>query len=246
MAQQGAMQRGAALVGRAIEIREKRFGKENPLVAEALVLLVKVQGFGPDSEDSLLRALDIDVLISAPQKGWSASPCAGLVLLSERARERVMHTQSTSFACDLKKWLEVMETYERGGHMYHATMPTDALVHLRDALLESQHAGLPELQRAQAQLGARVRAALESAGYASVAADGVKAPSGVVSYTDDPEIASGKKLRELGLQVAAGVPLACDEPASFRTFRVGLFGLDKLQNIDRSVSHLTRALDLLR
>jgi len=193
-----------------------------------------------------MTALDIDVLISAPQKGWSASPCAGLVLLSERARQRVVETQSSSFACDLRKWLEIMAAYERGGHMYHATMPTTGLQQLRDALFESQRVGLPELQRAQAQLGARVRGALEAAGYPSVAAEDFKAPSVVVSYTRDPEIASGKKLRDLGLQVAAGVPLACDEPASFRTFRVGLFGLDKLQNIDRSVSSLTHALAQLR
>jgi aspartate aminotransferase-like enzyme len=189
-----------------------------------------------------MAALDIDVLISAPQKGWSASPCAGLVMLSERARDRTLQTQSTSFACDLKKWLEIMQAYERGGHMYHATMPTDGLLRLRDALHESQRAGLPELRRAQLELGARIRASLERAGFASVAAEGWQAASVVVSYTRDPEIASGKKLRDLGLQVAAGVPLACDEPASFRTFRVGLFGLDKLQNVDRTVSTFEAAL----
>jgi len=164
------------------------------------------------------------------------------VMLSERARVRVSETQSTSFACDLKKWLEIMEAYERGAHMYHATMPTDALVRLRDALHESQRVGLAELQRAQWQLGESVRSSLERAGYASVAAEGFKAPSVVVSYTTDPELASGKKLRDLGLQVAAGVPLACDEPASFRSFRVGLFGLDKLQNVDRTRATLERAL----
>jgi aspartate aminotransferase-like enzyme len=189
-----------------------------------------------------MAALDLDVLISAPQKGWSASPCGALVMLSERARVRVSETQSTSFACDLKKWLEIMEAYERGAHMYHATMPTDALVRLRDALHESQRVGLAELQRAQWQLGESVRSSLERAGYASVAAEGFKAPSVVVSYTTDPELASGKKLRDLGLQVAAGVPLACDEPASFRSFRVGLFGLDKLRNVDRTRSTLERAL----
>jgi aspartate aminotransferase-like enzyme len=190
--------------------------------------------------------LNIDVLLSAPQKGWSASPCAALVMLSERARERVESTQSTSFACDLRKWLEVMSAYERGAHMYHATMPTDALVHLRDALVESRRLSLSVLQNAQWQLGQRIRATLEGAGFASVAAEGFKAPSVVVSYTQDAELASGKKLRDLGLQVAAGVPLACDEPASFRTFRVGLFGLDKWQNIDRTVSTFARAIGQLR
>ena len=190
--------------------------------------------------------LNIDVLLSAPQKGWSATPCAALVMLSERGRERVESTQSTSFACDLRKWLEVMSAYERGGHMYHATLPTDALAQLRDALVESRRSSLSTLRNAQWQLGQRIRATLEGAGFASVAAEGFKAPSVVVSYTQDADVASGKKLRDLGLQVAAGIPLACDEPASFRTFRVGLFGLDKLLNIDRTVRTFARALEQLR
>ena len=190
--------------------------------------------------------LNIDVLLSAPQKGWSATPCAALVMLSERGRERVESTQSTSFACDLRKWLEVMSAYERGGHMYHATLPTDALAQLRDALVESRRSSLSTLRNAQWQLGQRIRATVEGAGFASVAAEGFKAPSVVVSYTQDADVASGKKLRDLGLQVAAGIPLACDEPASFRTFRVGLFGLDKLLNIDRTVRTFARALEQLR
>ena len=193
-----------------------------------------------------MAELGIDVLLSAPQKGWSASPCAGLVMLSERARERIEGTQSSSFACDLRKWLQVMEAYEAGGHMYHATMPTDALTRLHAALAESVAFGLDELQRAQWQLGERVRDALEQAGFASVAADGFKAPSVVVSYADSPELATGKRFRELGLQVAAGVPLQCGEPASFQSFRIGLFGLDKLQHVDRTVESLQSALSRLR
>jgi len=189
-----------------------------------------------------MAALDIDVLISAPQKGWSASPCCALVLLGERARQRIEHTQSTSFACDLRKWLQIMEAYEAGAHAYHATLPTDSLLRLSTTLLETQAIGLEKLRAAQTELGQRARAALEKAGFPSVAADGFKAPGVVVSYTQDPDIASGKKFRELGVQSAAGVPLQCHEPAGFRSFRLGLFGLDKLQNIDRTLSTLERAL----
>jgi aspartate aminotransferase-like enzyme len=189
-----------------------------------------------------MTQLGIDVLISAPQKGWSASPCCALVLLGERARQRIEHTQSTSFACDLRKWLQVMEAYEAGGHLYHATLPTDALLRLSIALSQTREFGFGKARQAQEQLGKRVRAALERAGFPSVAAAGYQAPGVVVSYTRDPDIASGKKFRELGLQSAAGVPLQCGEPPTFRTFRLGLFGLEKLQNIDRTVTTLERAL----
>jgi aspartate aminotransferase-like enzyme len=192
-----------------------------------------------------MAALGIDVLLSAPQKSWSASPCCALVMLGDRARERIEHTQSTSFACDLRKWLQVAETYEGGAAMYHATLPTDGLVQLRDRMFEARAVGFEKLRQAQLALGERCRAALERAGYPSVAADGFKAPGVVVSFTRDPEIASGKKFRELGLQIAAGVPLQCDEPAGFRSFRIGLFGLDKLQNIDRSVAAIENVLALL-
>jgi aspartate aminotransferase-like enzyme len=192
-----------------------------------------------------MKQLRIDVLLSAPQKGWSASPCCGLVMLGERARQRIEHTHSTSFACDLRRWLQIMEAYENGGHMYHATMPTDALLTLRDAMVEAQRHGLETLRAAQTELGARVRVALENAGFSSVAAKGFQAPAVVVSYTSDPEISSGKKFRELGLQIAAGVPLQCDEPATFRSFRLGLFGLDKLLNVDRTVASFEAALKKL-
>jgi aspartate aminotransferase-like enzyme len=189
-----------------------------------------------------MTKLGIDVLISAPQKGWSSSPCCALVMLGERARQRIEHTQSTSFACDLRRWLQVMEAYEAGGHLYHATLPTDSLLRLSSTLLQTRELGFERARQAQLELGKRVRAALETAGFPSVAAEGYQAPGVVVSYTRDADIASGKKFRELGLQSAAGVPLQCNEPPSFRSFRLGLFGLEKLQNIDRTVATLERAL----
>jgi aspartate aminotransferase-like enzyme len=189
-----------------------------------------------------MAELGIDVLLSAPQKGWSASACAALVMLGERARQQIEHTQSSSFACDLRKWLQVMETYEGGGHMYHATMPTDSLARLRESLSESEAFGFERMRSAQRELGEQLRAALENAGFPSVAAQGFKAPSVVVSYAPSAEIATGKRFRELGLQVAAGVPLHCGEPAGFQSFRVGLFGLDKLANVDRTVATFKSAL----
>jgi len=190
-----------------------------------------------------MKKLGIDVLISAPQKGWSASPCCGLVMLSTRAVERARTTTSTSFACDLGKWLQIMEAYEKGGHAYHATMPTDSLRIFRDLMRETQAYGFAKLKAQQQELGNKVRALMESKGFASVAAEGFKAPGVVVSYTGDAELQNGSKFLAEGLQVAAGVPLQCDERADFRTFRVGMFGLDKLQNIDRTVAQLAAALD---
>ena len=188
-----------------------------------------------------MAALGVDVLISAPQKGWSGPACCALVMLGERARERIDHTTSTSFACDLRKWLQIMETYEGGGHAYHATMPTESLVRVRDAMRETQRHGLERARAEQQELGDKVRAMLASRGVRSVAAAGFDAPGVVVGYTDDPDIHSGRKLLAQGLQIAAGVPLQCDEPADFRSFRIGLFGLDKLQNIDRTVRLLDTA-----
>ena len=188
-----------------------------------------------------MAALGVDVLISAPQKGWSGPACCALVMLGERARERIDQTTSTSFACDLRKWLQIMETYEGGGHAYHATMPTESLVRVRDAMQETQRYGLERARAEQQELGDKVRAMLASRGVRSVAAAGFDAPGVVVGYTDDPDIHSGRKLLAQGLQIAAGVPLQCDEPADFRSFRIGLFGLDKLQNIDRTVRLLDTA-----
>ena len=192
-----------------------------------------------------MRATGVDVLVSAPQKGWSGSPACAMVMLSERARAAIDHTSSSSFACDLKKWLQVMEAYENGGHTYHTTMPTDALARLREVMLETRAYGFDKVRQEQIELGRQVRALFESRGIKSVAAEGFKAPGVVVSYTRDPEIQNSKKFLALGLQTAAGVPLQCDEPAGFSTFRVGLFGLEKLHHVDRSVQHLAQALDRL-
>ena len=190
-----------------------------------------------------MEATGVDVLVTAPQKGWSGSPCCAMVMLSPRARTTIEGTTSTSFACDLRKWLQMMEAYENGGHAYHATMPTDALVSLRDVMQETRAYGFEKVRAEQIVLGNKVRTLLESRGLPSVAADGFKAPGVVVSYTTDPEIQNSKKFLAQGLQTATGVPLQCDEPADFKTFRIGLFGLDKLHNPDRSVAQLTAALD---
>jgi len=190
-----------------------------------------------------MQACGVDILISAPQKGWSASPCSALVMLGEEARQRIDHTTSSSFACDLRKWLQIMEAYEKGGHAYHATMPTDALLQFRDTMQETEAYGFDKVKQEQLELGQKVRQLLTDRGYKSVAAEGFQAPGVVVSYTDDPDIQNGRKFLEQGLQIAAGVPLQCDEPEGFRTFRIGLFGLDKLHNIERTVAHLRSALE---
>ncbi len=190
-------------------------------------------------------ANDVDVLISAPQKGWSSSPCCALVALGERARERIDTTTSSSFGLDLKKWLQIMEAFENGGHAYHATMPTDALAALRDVMLETEAYGFDRVCQEQQELGRQVRELLVARGFPSVAAEGFQAPGVVVSYTTDPEIQSGKKFIRTGLQTAAGVPLQCDEPADFRTFRIGLFGLEKLHRPVRTLSILEDALKKL-
>ena len=192
-----------------------------------------------------MQATGVDVLISAPQKGWSGSPCCAMVMLSEHARQVIESTQSTSFACDLKKWLQIMESYEKGSHSYHTTMPTDALTRLREVMLETQLYGFEKVRQEQIELGDRVRSLLESRGIVSVAAEGFKAPGVVVSYTTDADIQSSKKFLAIGLQTASGVPLQCDEPADFMTFRIGLFGLEKLHNIDQTLGHLSTALDQL-
>lgn len=190
-----------------------------------------------------MEACAVDVLLSAPQKGWSASPCAGLVMLGERAVERLQTTTSTSFACDLHRWWQIMQAYEKGGHAYHATVPTDALIRFRDAMQETLDLGLDEAKRLQWELGTRVRALLADHGFPSVAAPGFEAPGVVVSYTDDPAIQNGSAFAAAGVQIAAGVPLMCDEGNEFRTFRIGLFGLDKWADIDGTVGRLENALE---
>jgi len=190
-----------------------------------------------------MKATGVDVLISAPQKGWSASPCAGLVMLSERGLAALETTQSDSFAVDLGKWRQIMEAYLNGGHAYHATMPTDGLRAFRDTMLKTKDYGFAKLEAAQWELGQGVRAMMADKGITSVAADGFGAPGVVVCYTADPEIQTGKRFMAEGVQIAAGVPLQCDEPADFRTFRIGLFGLDKLYDVPGTLARLQRVVD---
>ncbi len=189
-----------------------------------------------------MQALGADILISAPQKGWSSAAGYALVMLGERARTAIDGTTSTSFACDLKKWLSIMDAYKRGGHAYHATLPTDSLAKLRDAMRELERFGFERAKAAQIDLGGKVRRLLSERGMPSAAAQGFEAPTVVVSYTDEPGIQSGSRFVDVGLQTAAGVPLQCDEPADFKTFRIGLFGLDKLGHVDRTVRILDEAL----
>lgn len=190
-----------------------------------------------------MRDVHVDILISAPQKGWTSSACCGLVMLGEEARKRIESTQSTSFACDLRKWLGVMEAYEKGGHAYYTTLPTDSLIILRDVMAETERYGFDRVRDEQQQLGDDVRKLLRRRGFKSVAAPGFEAPGVVVSYTSDDGIHTTSKFAQVGVQAAAGVPLACDEPQGFKTFRIGLFGLDKLHNVQRTVDTLAKALD---
>ena len=190
-----------------------------------------------------MKDVGIDILISAPQKGWSASPCAALVMLNNDAMAEMEKTTSSSFACNLKQWHGIMQAYENGGHAYHATLPTDALTKFRDAMLETKEYGFDKVCAEQIELGQKVRALLESKGIKSVAAEGFKAPGVVVNYTTDGDMQNGKKFAAQGMQAAAGVPLQCDEGDDYKTFRLGLFGLDKLHNIDRTVANLESVLD---
>lgn len=190
-----------------------------------------------------MKTTGVDVLVSAPQKGWTGSPCCAFVMLGERARAAIDGTTSTSFAMDLKKWLSVMETYEKGAHVYHTTMPTDALTVTRDVMIETRALGFEKLRAAQLELGRKVRALMVRRGFPSVAAEGFQAAGVVVSYTDDDGLHTGKSFIAEGVQSASGVPLQCDEPADFKTFRIGLFGLEKLQHVDRTVANLEAALD---
>ena len=190
-----------------------------------------------------MKAIGVDVLISAPQKGWSASPCAALVMMSQAAVDVMETTTSTSFAANLKQWHMIMQAYENGGHAYHATMPTDALTKFRDTMLETKAYGFEKVRDEQLELGKRVRAMLESKGINSVAAEGFKAPGVVVNYTTDADMQNGKKFAALGMQAAAGVPLMCDEGDDYQSFRIGLFGLDKLHDIDGAVERLEKVID---
>ena len=193
-----------------------------------------------------MKKTGVDVIVSAPQKGWSGTPCCALVMMSQRALDMLQSTQSSSFACDLKKWREIMEAYENGGHAYHATMPTDGLKNFRDVMKETQGLGFEAMKEAQIDLGNKIRAILEEHGYKSVAADGYKSPGVIVSYTNDPAIKSGAKFSQAGMQIAGGVPLKCGEPEDFSTFRIGLFGLDKLTNIQRTVETFSSTLSTVQ
>ncbi|WP_027286664.1 aminotransferase class V-fold PLP-dependent enzyme [Ruania albidiflava] len=189
--------------------------------------------------------LGVDVLITAPQKGWSGSPGAGLVMFGEAGHAAVVQSQTTSFAADLKKWLSIAEEYRAGHAPYHATMPTDTLAHNVELMRATTERGLEALRSAQTELGARVRDLLASRGLPSVAAEGFAAPTVVVVHTDDSDLYSGAAFKRVGLQVAAGVPLQCGEGEDFSTFRIGLFGLDKLGDVDGTVARLEAALDAL-
>lgn len=189
-----------------------------------------------------MKACGVDVLISAPQKGWSSSPSSGLVMLSQKALDVLPETKSSSFAVDLAKWHQIMQAYEKGGHAYHSTMPTDALTGFRNTMLESREHGFEKLRSQQMELGQGVRKLLADHGYKSVAASGFEAPGVVVSYTTDPDIQNGKKFAAQGMQIAAGVPLMCDEPSDFSTFRLGLFGLDKMHDVDTAIGKIETAL----
>ena len=193
-----------------------------------------------------MKKTGVDVIVSAPQKGWSGTPCCALVMMSQRALDMLQSTESSSFACDLKKWREIMEAYEKGGHAYHATMPTDGLKNFRDVMKETQGLGFEAMKEAQIELGNKIRAVLEENGYKSVAADGYKSPGVIVSYTNDPAIKSGAKFSQAGMQIAGGVPLKCGEPEDFSTFRIGLFGLDKLTNIQRTVEIFSTTLSTVQ
>ena len=185
-----------------------------------------------------MEKLGVDILVSAPQKGWSASPSFGMVMLSSSASKKIHETKSTSYSCDLLKWLQIMQAYENGGHAYHATMPTDAIKHFRDTINETAEFGFDNARQKQQELGDRVRGLLSKYNFISVAADGFLAPGVVVSYTSDKEIHNGSKFKDMGMQIAAGVPLKCDEGDDYQTFRLGLFGLDKLKDVDAAVGRL--------
>lgn len=189
-----------------------------------------------------MKALGVDVLVSAPQKGWSASPSAGIVVMGPRAEARLEATTSDSFALDLKKWRAIMKAYEDGGHAYHATLPTDALAGLRDAMVETQAMGFDAAKQAQCALGKGARALLAAYGHKPLAAEGFGAPGVVVCYTDRPELQNGSAFAAAGYQIAAGVPLMVGEGEGFRTFRIGLFGLDKLKDVPGTLARLDAAL----
>lgn len=190
-----------------------------------------------------MEAIGVDVLITAPQKGWTSTPCAGVVMLSQAGSDRLADTSSDSFVLDLKKWHQIMEAYLNGGHAYHATMPTDGLAQFYDTLLEIKSFGFSRAKEAQIELGTKLRQIMEQRGYKSLAADGFKSPSVIVSHTQRDDMKNGAAFAAEGVQIAAGVPLECGESAAFKTFRIGLFGLDKLADIEGTITDFTHVLD---
>merc|ERR1712176_787139 len=192
-----------------------------------------------------MKALGVDVVISAPLKGWTGPTCSALVMLSERAAEKMAEKEESSFTLSLKRWSAIMDTYEAGGFGYHTTMPTDALRDFHEVSVEVLKIGLPELKQNQYELGKTARAALDKRGLTSVSAPGYQAP-GVLVYHCPLEIENldmMKKFKKNNLQIAMGVPWKLDEPEGMKTFRLGLFGLDKLGDIHGTVKTLTSALD---
>ena len=252
-----------------------------------------------------MKKLGVDALISAPQKGcasrpqfgaqfpaqlfacltpslhpspprrWTGPSCAGLVMMNERAADVARATRSSSFVCDLRKWLELMESYEAGGFMYHATMPTDALVTFRDVMMETRDFGFDNANDAAWDLGRKVHSMMcEEKGLTRVAAPGYQAAGVIVVHTEDAQVAGAPpslplpppprtrtspllsshhhllpplqvagKFIQAGTQIAAGVPFMIGEPADTKTFRIGLFGLDKLKDTDKTVKTLRDSLE---
>ena len=192
-----------------------------------------------------MQQTGVDILISAPQKGWTGPPCAALVMLSSAAADRMVDTTETSFAMSLKRWSAIMESYEKGGFGYHTTMPTDALRDFHEVTAETLQVGLPALKEAQLSLGAQARAILDRKGLISVAAPGFQAPGVLVYYSPDDTAnpTMMQAFHQQGLQIAMGVPWKIDEPAGLKTFRIGLFGLDKLTHVERTLNIMENALD---
>ena len=188
-----------------------------------------------------MKALNVDVVITAPQKGWTGPACVGLTMLSERATEAVRASKPKSMVLNLSKWLDVAESYDNGGFMYYTTMPTDAITLFRDVAAETKEYGFAKAKEDFILLGQEVRDMMASKGFTTVAADGYHAPGVVVAYTDDPNMFP--KFKSQGFQVAAGVPFMIDEPTGNHTFRIGLFGIDKLYNRARTVSRLAEGID---
>lgn len=191
-----------------------------------------------------MKKLDIDAYITAPQKGWTGPACVGIVMLGERGLEHMKKTQSSSFIVDMNKWHAVMNAYIGGGHMYHLTMPTDALITFENIVRESrEQIGLDVLEKKQWELGRRTVAALEAHGADIVAAEGFRAPSVVVAHTTRADIQNGSAFKACGMQVAGGVPLFIDEGDQYKSVRFGMLGIEKIMNGDATIATLEKTLE---